>query len=382
VSIRGSFSCLFLSKTVRKKIWQLHSWIGLACALALLVIGLTGSVLVFHEEITDQLHPELKLNAPVDPGTARLPVSELTRTIEERFPEFWIRGWLFKYENEHRDRVYLNRRDSQVDAHDTVWFILHVDPYTAESGEAPIALHDTLYGWFVDLHYTFFADHIGMALAGVFALGFLFLGFSGIYMHRPFFKTLFRLRWGASLRILFSDVHKAVGIATIPMNLILGFTGAYWNITHLAHEIIEHHEEDHEIAAEFAGRNQHLDALHDLANETITGYSLNYAYFPTDADPTWYLYGQHPDAGAFNSPYGSSIFLSAETGEVTASADLRKAGWWAQVVDTFEPLHFGHFGGLVTQIIWCLAGLAPAILSFTGVFIFFRRRRNAGTLHS
>jgi len=37
-----------------------------------------------------------------------------------------------------------------------------------------------------------------------------------------------------------------------------------------------------------------------------------------------------------------------------------------------SQLHFGRFGWL-TEIVWSLAGLAPAILAFTGVFICCRR---------
>ncbi len=356
---------------LRKRIWKLHSWIGLICGLALLVIGLTGSVLVFHEEITDQLHSELKFNAPQSADSRRLSPSELTRRVEEAFPDFWIRGWLFKYDSPQRDRVYLNPRG------DDKWHILTIDPYTAEMAPQPIPLGETLYGWFVELHYTFFADHLGIALAGIFAIGFLFLGISGIYLHRPFFKSLFKLRLGKSSRIFFSDLHKAVGIATIPMNLILGFTGAYWNLTHLIHELVEHHDEEHTIANEFPGYRDSIDQLHSIAEKEIPGYSLNYVYFPVDSDPNFYLYGQHPDAGSFNSPYGSTIFISADSGEVTASKDLRQAGFWVKFVDTFEPLHFGYFGGLITKIIWCLAGFAPAALSLTGVLMFFKRGRGS-----
>ena len=37
-----------------------------------------------------------------------------------------------------------------------------------------------------------------------------------------------------------------------------------------------------------------------------------------------------------------------------------------------SQLHFGRFGWF-TEIVWSLAGLAPAILAFTGVFIYCRR---------
>lgn len=356
---------------MRKKLWHLHSWVGLICGLALVVIGTTGSILVFHQEISNAVYPEEPLNSNIAPGTQRMPILELCETVKTKFPEFWIRGWLFNYDSPQRDKVYLMKHG------DDQWHILHVDPYTAQTSPTPIETDQTIYGWFVDLHYTFFADHIGMAIASIFALGFLFLSVSGIYLHKPFFKALFRLRWKASSRIFFSDLHKTIGIASIPFNFILGFTGAYWNITHVAHELIEHsgEEHDHPIEHEYPQYKEQLAALPSLAEKTIPGYSLNYIFFPREEEPMYYLYGQHPGAGVFNSLYGSHIWVTAESGEVTYSQDLREAGSWTQIVDVFEPLHFGGFGGLTTKILWCLAGFSPAALSITGTLMYLKRGR-------
>ena len=37
--------------SMKKRLWKLHSWLGLLCGIGLLVIGLSGSILVFHQEI-------------------------------------------------------------------------------------------------------------------------------------------------------------------------------------------------------------------------------------------------------------------------------------------------------------------------------------------
>lgn len=355
---------------MRKRIWKIHSWVGLASGLALVIIGLTGSVLVFHQEISTTLHPKATLNSVNASGEGRLPLSELSKTVDEKFPDYWIRGWLIRHDSPLRDKAYLMPRDGNE------WHLLYVDPYTGETSERPLALNETLYGWFVNLHYTFFADHIGMAITGVFALGFLFLAISGIYLHRPFFGALFRFRWKASARILYSDIHKAIGVATIPFNLIFGFTGAYWNISHIAHEMFEHADEEEEaIASELASYRERLDALWATSEQTIPGFSLNYVYYATEQDPYFYLYGQSPGENPLRSPYGSNLWVSAETGEVTQFKDLRKAGVWAKIEDAFEPLHFGDFGGLFTKLLWCVAGFSPAALSISGSLIFIRRMR-------
>ena len=63
-----------------------------------------------------------------------------------------------------------------------------------------------------------------------------------MWIHRNFWRSLFLLRWKLSGRIFFSDLHKMVGISSVGFNLILGFTGAYWNLTHVLGEFLHRPE--------------------------------------------------------------------------------------------------------------------------------------------
>lgn len=350
---------------MRKKIWQLHSWLGLVAGLALVLIGLTGSVLVFHRDITRTLNPEIVTRtSAVD--AKRLPLSRLIAKVESAHPNFWVRGWLFYRGEDARDKVYLTPQGEEE------WHILHVDPATGEASGPPVHLHDTLYGWFIELHYTFFADHIGMVITALLALVFILLSLSGLYLHRNFFENVFRLRWGQSWRIFSSDLHKAAGIASLPLNLLLGFTGAYWNIAHIAEEFSHDHQEP-EVWTTYKNRLEHIDKLPALAEARWPGYALNYIYMPTAEDRQFYVFGQTPENHPFRSRYGSSLWFNAETLKINHAKDLRTAGWWSRIVDAFEPLHFGDFGGLVSKILWCLAGLVPGLLATTGIIISWRR---------
>jgi uncharacterized iron-regulated membrane protein len=37
------------------------------------------------------------------------------------------------------------------------------------------------------------------------------------------------------------------------------------------------------------------------------------------------------------------------------------------------PLHFGTFGGVPVKVLWVVLGLAPVVLSVTGVFMYWNR---------
>ncbi len=353
---------------MRKRLWQLHSWLGLAAGLGLLVIGLTGSVLVFHHEITRAVSPEVVLRESA-PTAERLPLGPMVKRVEAAYPEFWVRGWLLYHEGPDRDIVYLTPHDDA-----NAWYVQRVDPATGDISGPPVPRVETIYGWFVELHYTFFADHVGMGITAVFAIVFLLLSFTGLYLHRAFFKTVFRLRWGQSWRLITSDIHKAVGVLSIPLNFIFGFTGAYWNIAHLAEEW-GHDHEGPDAWTTYENRLARIDELPARVEAEWPGYAFNYVYLPTAEDRQYYVFGQTPESHPFRSRYGSHLWFDADTLEVNHARDLRTVGAWARIVDAFEPLHFGDFGGLASKLIWCLAGFAPAALAISGSLIWFQRRR-------
>jgi len=352
---------------MKKRIWRLHSILGLGCGLLLTVIALSGSALVFQEELTRTLFSDTVMSdAPAD--SERQSIDRLIAETRRAHPDFWVAGWLFPKEPQERDIAYLKRKGTDD------WHKLRVDPYSGKTAPRPLAYRETLQGWLVDLHYTFFADHLGIALTGFLAVGLCLLSITGLWIYRAFWKNLFRLRWKASARILFSDIHKAAGIASIPFNLLLGFTGAYWNIAHLAEEAEEEHDHAAHAADPYLAHVPLEGALQDVRSlwpET----SINYIYFPNSEDAHFYFYGALAEDRPLESPYGSWLAIDAKTGDIAQQQKLQETGAWSRAVDAFEPLHFGNFGGIASKALWTILGLAPGLLAFSGSLIWFKRRR-------
>ncbi|MGH8612088.1 MAG: PepSY domain-containing protein, partial [Gammaproteobacteria bacterium] len=62
----------------RRKLWlQLHLWLGLILGLFLSVFGITGSILVFYQEIDEWLNPDLLTVAPRPAGASYRPFEQL-----------------------------------------------------------------------------------------------------------------------------------------------------------------------------------------------------------------------------------------------------------------------------------------------------------------
>lgn len=354
---------------MRKRLWQLHSWLGLAAGLGLLVIGFSGSVLVFRTELEALAHPQLTHVAPAPAG--RLAFDALLAAAQRQLPRYEIVGWVVQHENPARADVLW------VIAHgSTEWQFAPLDPYRGNLLSSPRGETSTVTGWLLELHTAFFGDHVGLVATGALATMLCLLGVSGVWLYREFWKNFLTLRWRRGARILFSDLHKAVGIASVAFNLVLGFTGAYWNLTHVIGEELTGASEPPPMTRRLYGATLSLDALVADARARVPDFRANYLSLPWKPEVDVTLHGAPADAGPLRSPYGSTIAYDAATGAHKATFDLRAAGAWAQIVDAFTPLHFGTFGGWPGKILWCLGGLAPGALAVTGFAIWWQRRRH------
>ncbi len=358
---------------MRKLFWRLHSIVGLAAGLGLVVIGLSGSVLVFHEEIAAVFSPEATRVEPTAAG--RLPLTELVASVEAAFPAHAVTGWAFDRDDPRAaDGAYVMPWGTRE------WRWITVDPYRGEVLSGPVEADKTFKHWLLHLHYELLLGHVGMAISGLLGVALCFLGLSGLWLYRRFWRTFFRLRWRASARMLLGDIHRFTGVCAVGFNLLLGFTGAWWNLTHVWHELTEdhHHPEDEVLFHErLFPLELDLDALLARADTHVPGFVTHYVSLPwSPEEGRFTLWGRSADAGWWRSVHGSQVTYTAGEGSFVSAYDIREAPLGTQVVDAFEPLHYGYFGGLPIKLLWSAAGLAPGILALSGMAIWWKRRRS------
>jgi uncharacterized iron-regulated membrane protein len=227
-------------------------------------------------------------------------------------------------------------------------------------------------GRIMELHYTFFGGSVGILVAGLFAALLCLLGLSGFWIYQNFWSNFIRLRWRASRQIFLSDLHKTVGITSLVFQLILGFTGAYWNIPSALRQFHFPNAHPVELTGRHWARTVSLDTLLDRSLQALPGFRLTFIGFPAVAGGDLQLIGHA--GSAFRSEYDCTVFFDAQSGALKTVRDIRKASLRDQIIDTFRPLHYGTFGGLFIKIVWCLGGLTPGLLALTG-FLMWRQLR-------
>jgi len=353
---------------MKRLIYQFHSWLGLIAGLGLVIIGLTGSLLVFKEELDGVIAKDL-VTIP-DASRPRLDHDTFLANLQARVPDHLIAGWGRSPRAGRADAVYV------VPLGASEGKMLYVDPTTGIPRNPDISRNETTTDWLLELHYSFLADHTGEWIAGILATALCLLGITGVWIYRGFWKTLFKLRWKKSARIFFSDLHKMVGISSTLFNLLLGFTGAWWNLSHLIGHLVEGDAPEPVVTSITRnwGDDVSINKLVDAARLKLPGYQENWVELPVTKDGDITLYGDIQGQSPLRSPYGSTVIFDGATGELKSAVSAASSGAWDQILDSFKPLHYGTFGGLPVKILWSLGGLAPGILAVSGALMFWKRK--------
>ncbi len=352
---------------MRKSLFKWHSITALVALLPLILIAITGSILVFKTEIDTWLMPK-QMSVNLASSQPREDLNVLINNINTTHPNFLMGSWELFDDKVRADTAYI------IDKHSGAWYKLYINQYNGELLSTPVPLNHDLTDWLLSLHYTFLLDFTGTVLGSIFAIILLFLGISGIILHKRFWAKLFTLRFSAARRIFYSDVHKLIGIISSPIILILAFTGGYYNIAEVVHEVSEHIEPHPILKAPLYHKDTDFQLLLDKSENDIANFKASYFTFPFEPELHITFYGEVPTANPLTSEYASTVTYHRETSKLLSSYDIRNASDINAFVDTFRKLHFGYFAGLPSKIIWCVLGLSPLWLALTGLYFYWFRK--------
>ncbi|MXW50903.1 MAG: PepSY domain-containing protein [Gammaproteobacteria bacterium] len=354
---------------MNKRLFKLHRWAAIAAAVPLLVICATGSALVFKHEIDAWLMHDTVRVTPSAAG--RQPMETLLAVLNQALPQHEVTGWAWFADDPQRaDVVYVIEHGTKE------WQYTLLNPYNGDLLSQIVSTESYLTDWLLSLHYTLLVGEVGMLISGLFAILLCLLGITGIWLHRRFWKGPFKLRWSSGGVVAYSDLHKLVGIVGAPVLLILGVTGAWWNIEHGLEEIAEHWGGEAHPAMESRLYAKHisLDDVIAQSEAEMPGFEATYLRLPWEAGIPIAVFGRVPTGNPLSSDYSSTVLFDSDTGDLSQVLDIRQTGLVPRIEDTFRALHFGTFGGLTTRILWAVLGSAPLALVITGLWLWWHRR--------
>jgi uncharacterized iron-regulated membrane protein len=205
---------------LRKILFQVHLWTGLAVGLYVVAICLTGSVLVFRQEFYQYFRPGTRVE-PRD--TDKLTEEELKVAAKRAYPALEI------------SNLQLARRNRTTPAE--VWLAggdkeLHrlFDPYTGEDlGDAePQAT--MLFEKVARFHGELLLDRAGRDWNGYGAVVLAIMSLSGLIIWWPGVRGMRRgllLKWNTNWKRFNWDLHNVLGFWTFAFVFMWAMTGTY-----------------------------------------------------------------------------------------------------------------------------------------------------------
>ncbi|SHN35368.1 Uncharacterized iron-regulated membrane protein [Duganella sacchari] len=392
--------------------WTLvHRYAGLLTAGFLFISGFTGAIISWDHELDDLLNPHL-MHAPT-PGTPQSPLA-LAQQLEARYPQITVSYIPIALEAGESIAFGVSPRVNPATQklYEPGFNQIFVDPVSgAELGKRewgavwPIT-KETFVSFLYRLHYTLHIpemwgiDRWGVWLMGGIAMIWVVDSFVGFYLTLPLrrkgaskswmerWKPAWKVRWSGGGNKLNFDLHRAFSLWTWALLIILSFTAFSLNlysevfypvmskiskVTPTPFDVIPMAElhKPYTAKIEYASIIETADkeARQRQWSEPVGAvfYTNSYNVYGV----SFYKAGNDHGAGGVGPAY---LYFDGTDGKLLGE----RLPWKGTAADIFVqaqfPLHSGRILGLPGRILISFMGVVVAMLSVTGVIIWWRKR--------
>lgn len=362
----------------KKRLWAIHSWVGLYAGIVIAVLSVTGAAAVFIPEFDVLLNGEMLI---VEPQEEKASLTAIVRQAKEQHPEMELNAIELPASPE---QVYALKFYSEgAGKFDSKSLDVLVNPYTGEvTGTRD---YYKSFAFFLrNLHVRLYESYWGRQVVGLFGIALLVSTVTGLLIYGSFMKKqLFgSIRRGRGIRIVNADWHKFVGVSALLFNLVIAVTGAWLGLQPKVMKWTGMKSPNHYTApAKPISRELDramavdYDALIVKAQRAYPELLPLYVSPSSDGSRQVEIYGNV--AGLVYERQIQKLVLDKETQEVKFLYDVRKQDAGDRLYFVQEALHFGDFGGLLLKVLYCLFGLTSGALSVTGYVIYLKRKEKS-----
>ena len=370
-----------------RKIYVIHQWVSLICALFLLLLTLTGLPLLFRNEInawnTVNLPPRgepmalSEIWAGLPQGTAEVSQAFPTKEILAVTPDGEDGTLYFRVKERggKASRAHMRMGGEQImyDVRTGAVFDRKDRVYRSE------AVQEFMHTMHI-LHVRLGMEEGGRDFLAVMCVLAAISIVSGVYLYLPMMKTLaFGTRRRRSSRVFWSDWHKLTSIFAGTWAVLMCVSGVF--IVLYSVGMRDYQRTAHARAAEhFVVQTQ--DAPQISAEEAYARIAAEFPQkdvismrLPT-ADSAYYIFQiAEPTVRPTDFALGTQVYLAAGGGEPL----LVPVPAWLTMAPFFLNMHIHNHELTAEKIFWALLILMTAAMIVTGIVLWLTRWRNRVT---
>jgi len=349
-----------------QRLWFVwHSWIGLTAGLMLFVVCWSGTFAVLSDEVDRLVNPAIQ--ASHSETIAWDAAFRAARAARPGLTEISV-----EVPRGPGGALFILGTDEEGD-----FRRLYADPATgrilAETSFFNVqrffrSFHRNLF--LVDL-YEFGGSGTGDLIVTSMAIVLALQVITALVFYKRWWRGFRALDWGHGRRVFWSSVHKAAGVWSLWFATIIAVTGIWYLVEFNLPP--EPAPDKPPVVNADVDRPLNIAAAIAAAERAYPGFS---ARVVSVGDVAVEIQGQ--DGSLLNRDRAATVMTTLDGSraiEIRRVSDLTALQRWTHMAD---PLHFGDFGGLWSQIPWFLFGILLSGLSLTGAYLHVKRQRRRG----
>lgn len=409
----------------------MHRYVGLVMAIFLIIVGLTGALIAFFDEIDDYINHDLAhADKPFETAPLIDPFTLRNKVLKE-YPNANINYLELSQKDNHATVFYLTPKINPANSkpYPLAHSQIYVNPYTANiigkrNGNKISESWKNIMPFVYELHYALAIGSFGSYVLGIVALFWTVDCFVGAYLTFPMqrqksantaklqanpTKTVFKkpqswltrwlkswkLRWNSGFHKVNFDLHRAGGLWVWAMLVVFAWSSVAFNLGDEIYSPVTKFifmqeqkpevkklavplevpvlsfKQAFEIGKALMATQAQLKGFNVIAPQAISYKPAQgiYQYRIKSSRDINEKYGN--TRVTFDANSGRLITLSLPSGE---DAGETFTSW-------IVTLHMAKIWGLPMQIFVCLMGLAITGLSITGVIIWLKKRKSRAVVH-
>lgn len=353
-----------MTKASLRKLWfQIHKWIGISLAIIIIPLSLSGSALVWHDELDAAINPERQVSGD---GNAVLAPSAYIAAAKAHM-ESGQQISAIRFEGRRAMAVTATNMQLPEQSYRPLKrTILWLDPADGRLLDKR-ASNSGFMRTMEELHGSLFIPMYGRPVIGIIGVAMLLSSLSGLWLWWPITGRFSKgLKWRRGSDI-FANLHHQAGFWVCVPLAMLSFTGAWIAFPEIAAAL------SGTTAPSLAERmvrmrarplpvtNLAVDAVLAKAQAEKPGPLAGISW-PTELDPAWKV-------SIRTSGKPADVAIDDATGIVKAGG-----GRPGRIGMILRRMHDGIDMGPVWRAMIFVAGLLPTLLGVTGLVMWWRAR--------
>lgn len=366
-----------------KKLWfQLHWLVGITAGTVLIVIGLTGAILAFRDELLDVFNPGVTSVAARQAPVLAPP--QVADAVRRAHPASRISSITVYAEPGASARVTL--APAPGGKHGETVF---VDPYSGAM--LPSLRYDDVFEWVESLHrFLLLPRDDGRPVVGALALCLMGLALSGLYLRWPRraldWRTWLTFDTRLTGRSFLWGLHSVAGTWALAAYLVFTVSGVYWSFD-VVRDTVDGWAGVRRPPREASVPKPKAAKEAGARRAEAVDLTLAWSTFQQQA-PGWKTVVLRPperatqplqvlwlDGEATHIRARSRMSINQQTGAIVRHEPYARMGVTARALTTFYPLHIGTYFGLPGRLFMFFASLLLPGFAVTGWMLYLKRRR-------